>query len=260
MVLSYTEDELNIIFNNPDFLSNYVTYKTNNLKKMNDLQIFLDSFKTNKNYHKISINKNKKYQSIETTKIKNINNLLNKCTRDNIVNIKKEILDDIKNTIHISNLIIDNILNKCILQPQYMDLYIDILKCILEIKQYDINKKIIDMKKIIYIETNRKNDYDALCELNENIDKSISLSILIVKLESCKIITNHIDDTISRLFNSIVLDDEDICYKYIISLYNIFEELDDTYIMKYNTKLNDLKNSKISKKNKFKIMDILEMG
>ena len=60
MVLSYTEDELNIIFNNPDFLSNYDTYKTNNLKKVNDLQIFLDSFKTNKNYHKISINKNKK--------------------------------------------------------------------------------------------------------------------------------------------------------------------------------------------------------
>ena len=136
MVLSYTEDELNIIFNNPDFLSNYDTYKTNNNKKINDLQIFLDSFKTNKNYHKISINKNKKYQSIETTKIKNINNLLNKCTSDNIVNIKKEILDDIKNTIHIAGLVIDSILSKCILQPRYMSLYIDILKCILEIKSY----------------------------------------------------------------------------------------------------------------------------
>jgi len=259
MVILYTEDELNIIFNNRDFLSNYDTYKTNNLKKINDLQIFLDSFKTNKNYHKISINKNKKYQSVETTKIKNINNLLNKCTSDNIANIKLEILNDIKDTIHISNLIIDNILNKCILQPQYMDLYIDILKSILEIKEYDINKNIVDMKQKIYIETKTKDDYDALCELNENIDSSISLSILIVKLESCKIITNHIDSTISRLFNSIVLDDEDVCYKYIISLYNIFEELDNSYISKYDSKLNDLKNEKISKKNKFKIMDILEM-
>ena len=259
MVLSYTEDELNIIFNNPDFLLNYDTYKTNNNKKINDLQIFLDSFKTNKNYHKISINKNKKYQSIETTKIKNINNLLNKCTSDNIVNIKKEILDDIKNTIHIAGLVIDSILSKCILQPHYMSLYIDILKCILEIKEYDVNKKIVELKKNIYVEKETKDDYNALCELNENIDSSISLSILIVKLESCKIITNHIDDTISRLFDSIVLDNEDICYKYIISLYNIFEELDNSYISKYNTKLNDLKNSKISKKNKFKIMDILEM-
>ena len=259
MVLSYTEDELNKIFNNPDFLSNYDTYKTNNLKKINDLQIFLDSFKTNKNYHKISINKNKKYQSVETTKIKNINNLLNKCTSDNIVNIKKEILEDIKNTIHISNLVIDSILNKCILQPQYMILYIDILKDILEIKQCDINKIISDMKCVIYIETKKEKDYDALCELNENIDKSIGLSILIVKLESAKIIINHIDDTIERLFDSIILDDEDICYKYIVSLYNIFELLDKSYIIKYEKKLNYLKNSKISKKNKFKIMDILEI-
>ena len=259
MVISYTADDLNEIFESSDFLLNYDTYKTNNLKKIKDLQIFLDSFETNKNYHKISINKNKKYQSIETTKIKNINNLLNKCTSDNISYIKTEILDDIKNTIHISNLVIDSILNKCILQPHYMSLYIDILKEILEIKEYDVNKSIVELKKNIYVEKESKDDYNALCELNENIDKSISLSILIVKLESLKIITNHIDDTISRLFNSIVLDDEDICYKYIISLYNIFEELDNSYISKYNTKLNDLKNSEISKKNKFKIMDILEM-
>ena len=42
-------------------------------------------------------------------------------------------------------------------------------------------------------------------------------------------------------------------------MYNIFETLDKTYIQKYDKRLNDLKNSKICKKNKFKIMDILEM-
>ena len=40
---------------------------------------------------------------------------------------------------------------------------------------------------------------------------------------------------------------------------NIFETLDKSYIQKYDKRLNDLKNSKICKKNKFKIMDILEM-
>ena len=259
MVISYTEDELNLIFNNPNFLSNYDIYKQNNITNIDNLKNVLDSFKMNKNYHNISINKNKKHQSKETIKLKNINNLLNKCTNDNIYNIKKEILDDIKNTIHISYLVVDSIINKCILQPQYIDLYIDILKDILKIKEYDINKNITDKKKVIYIETVKENNYDALCELNENIDKSISLSILIVKLELNNLIVNQIDNTIEGLFNNIVLDSEDICYKYIISLYNIFEILDNSYITKYAKKLNNLKNHKISKKNKFKIMDILEM-
>ena len=67
------------------------------------------------------------------------------------------------------------------------------------------------------------------------------------------------DDTIDILFNNIVLDDDDICFKYICCMYNIFETLDKTYIQKYDKRLNDFKNSKICKKNKFKIMDILEM-
>ena len=57
-----------------------------------------------------------------------------------------------------------------------------------------------------------------------------------------------IDDTIERLFNSIVLDDEDICYKYIISLYNIFELLDKQYIIINKDNLINLSNKKISRR------------
>jgi len=266
MVIVYTEDKLESIFNDPDFLLDYDKYKVSNKVNIDTLHKFLDSFKTNKNYHKISINKNKKYQSLETTKIKNINNLLNKCTIDNISNIKKEILDDIKNTIHISNLVVESILNKCILQPNYIDLYITILKDIIKVKNYDIQQNLDNTKTLIYkedVEDNKEDkeievDYHTLCELNDNIDKSIALSILIVKLESNNLIEDQIDDTIIRMFENIVIDNEDICYKYIISLYNIFELLDVSYIEKYKDKLIQLKNKKISKKNKFKIMDILE--
>ena len=265
MVIVYTEDKLESIFNDPDFLLDYDKYKVSNKINIDNLQKILDSFKTNKNYHKISINKNKKYQSLETTKIKNINNLLNKCTIENISNIKKEILDDIQNTIHISNLVVESILNKCILQPKYIDLYITILKEIVKIKHYDIQQNIDNTKKLIYKEVDKDKgdkeievDYHTLCELNENIDKSIALSILIVKLESNNLIEDQIDDTIIRMFENIVIDNEDICYKYIISLYNIFELLDVSYIEKYKDKLIKLKNERISKKNKFKIMDVLE--
>ena len=214
----------------------------------------------NNSYHKISINKNKKYQSEETTVIKNINNLLNKITDKNVENIKKQILININNSIHILPLIIDSIINKCIIQTNYIDNYICILIELLKLdKEYNINKYIIKQSNIIYIEKKIKVSYNGLCELNENIDKSIGLTILIIKLELNNIIKDKIDDTIDRMFINIVLEDEYICYKYILSLYNIFILLDKSYIIKYKDKLEKLKNENISKKNKFKIMDILEM-
>ena len=91
MVIVYTSDDLDRIFNDSVFLSEYEGYKTNNRIKLDNLQKFLDSLDINQKYHKISINKNKKYQSEETTIIKNINNLLNKTTSNNIETIKKEI-------------------------------------------------------------------------------------------------------------------------------------------------------------------------
>jgi hypothetical protein len=102
-------------------------------------------------------------------------------------------------------------------------------------------------------------DYNGLCDFNKNVDDCIGLCMLILYLHDKKLIDGLIDDTIDILFNNIVLEDDDICFKYICCMYNIFETLDETYIQKYDKRLNILKNSKICKKNKFKIMDILEM-
>ena len=261
MVIVYTSDDLDRIFNNSIFLSEYEEYKIENRIKFNNLQKFLDSLDINQKYHKISINKNKKYQSEETTIIKNINNLLNKTTSNNIEIIKKEILYSIDNSKHLLELIINSLLDKCISQVNYIDLYIIILKDLLSINKKINITNLIDKKiKCIYIESTQKDlDYDTLCKLNKNIDDSIGLSILIIKLELNNILENYINPTIQRMFNNIILDDEDICYKYIISMYNIFNILDKSYIEKYKSDLEKLMNEKISKKNKFKIMDILEM-
>ena len=258
MVIIYTEDELNTIFDNPKFLSDYDTYKSENHTRLNMLNNFFSELDPNKKYHKISINKNKKYQSEETTMIKNINNLLNKITDKNTETIKNEILSNIKTMNHILPLIIDSIIDQCILQINFMDNYINILVSLVNLEKCDININIEKQCKSIYIENNNTLDYDGLCELNSNIDKSIGLSILIVKLELNNIIQDRVDNTILKMFENIVLDDEDICYKYILSLYNIFDLLDKSYIVKYKEELEKLQNSKISKKNKFKIMDILE--
>ena len=47
--------------------------------------------------------------------------------------------------------------------------------------------------------------------------------------------------------------------KYIHSLYSIFSKLDPRFIILYETKLLEIKNSNIERKHKFKIMDILDL-
>ena len=64
---------------------------------------------------------------------------------------------------------------------------------------------------------------------------------------------------IQKMLDNIVLDDDDIVYKYVMSLYNIFKLLDKQYIIINKDKLINLSNEKISKRNKFKIIDILDL-
>ena len=261
MVIYYTEDKLNTIFNDPTFLCHYRNYIEVNDDKINNLKDFINSLDINHTYYKLNISKNKKYLSNDTICIKKINNLLNKVTDDNINIIIKEIIVCINDEIY--PLILNNIIDKCISQIKYNDLYIHILKELLKKRKKNDIEKIINKKiKLIYNEKRENiNDYQYLCELNKNIDDSIGLSSLIIKLEKNNIINGYIDNIIEKIYYSINIniDNEDICYKYIISIYNVFKILDKSYIDAYKGNLEDLMNKNISKKNKFKLMDILDM-
>lgn len=266
MVISYTDNDVEKLFNNSEFNNNFLAYKKQNKTKIDKLNIFFSNLDINKNYFKMNISsKNKKFRnnlSNETITLKFINNELNKVTNENIDNIMLNINEKLIDNKNLLPLIIDSVINKCIFQIQYVNNYIKILNNLLNISNIDINviiQKNIDIiyKDNIIIE----NNYDNLCKINKNIDASIGLSILIVKLELLNIIQNYTDKTIDKLFCIIFnnINNEDIVYKYIISLFNIFKELDSEYLLKYTEKLNEIKTKNISKKIKFKIMDILEI-
>lgn len=266
MVISYTDNDVEKLFNNSEFNNNFLAYKKQNKTKIDKLNIFFSNLDINKNYFKMNISsKNKKFRnnlSNETITLKFINNELNKVTNDNIDNIMLNINEKLIDNKNLLPLIIDSVINKCIFQIQYVNNYIKILNNLLNMSNIDINviiQKNIDIiyKDNIIIE----NNYDNLCKINKNIDSSIGLSILIVKLELLNIIQNYTDKTIDKLFCIIFnnINNEDIVYKYIISLFNIFKELDSEYLLKYTEKLNEIKSKNISKKIKFKIMDILEI-
>ena len=263
MVIHYSPESLEKIISSDDFLSNYESYKLDNQGKIDNLTDFLNSLDINKRYYKMSVSsKNKKFQnnlSEETQSIKYINNQLNKLTKDNIDSIKSNIHSKILEYKQLIPLIIDEIIDICIKQISYVDLYLIILDDILLIKKVDISIQIDKSIESVYIENTYTNDYDSLCKLNKNIDDSIGLSILIIKLELKSLIKGYTIPIIQKMLDNIVIEDDDIVYKYVMSLYNIFKLLDKQYIIINKDKLDELSNKKISKRNKFKIMDILDL-
>ena len=263
MVIHYSQESLEEIISSDDFLSKYDSYKLDNKDKIDDLINFLSSLDVNKRYYKMSVSsKNRTFQnnlSEETQCIKYINNQLNKLTIDNIDLIKTNIHSKILDHKELIPLVIDEIIDICIKQISYIDVYLIILDDILSIQKVDISIQIDKKIELVYIENTYTVDYDSLCKLNKNIDDSIGLSILIIKLELKSLIKGYIIPIIQKMLDNIVLDNDDTVFKYVMSLYNIFKLLDKQYIIINKDKLINLSNEKISKRNKFKIMDILDL-
>ena len=154
------------------------------------------------------------------------------------------------------------IIDKCISEPSYIDLYVIVLKKILDKNVLDIRYIINDKIKTIFtaiIEDDELSEYDKLCNINKRLDNSVGLCILIVKLEQKFIIENYIKNTIDRFLSTLDISNTELCDKSITSLYTIFTLLDPRFIIVYEDKLQEIWNQDIGKKNKFKIMDIFDL-
>ena len=178
----------------------------------------------------------------------------------NIKKMKSEITNIITDDILEECIII--IIDKCISEPSYIDLYLVVLKNILDKNVLDIRYIINDKIKTIFtaiIEDDELSEYDKLCNINKRLDNSVGLCILIVKLEQNFIIENYIKNTIDRFLSTLDISNTELCDKSITSLYTIFTLLDPRFIIVYEDKLREINNQDIGKKNKFKIMDIFDL-
>ena len=108
------------ILSNSEFLKDYNEYKKN--IDVDKLRNFFDDIETNKNYFKLNLKKSKRFinKNNDTLTIKNINSNINKCTEDNMENIIKLIMEDINKNEHLLNLVIESLLEKCILHNNYI--------------------------------------------------------------------------------------------------------------------------------------------
>jgi len=244
MIKYYSSIQLSELKNNKDFIDEFEKYKLINKDRIDKLLVDI------KNKNRITFN-----LTNDSERNKQFNNIFNKLNKSNIKLCIDE-LNKLKMDIELYELIID----KCIVDLQHIESYIEILIYFKNITDINI---IIDNKIGKLFEDDNidveLSDYEKLCLINKKIDKSCGLCILVSELESKKIINNYIINVINMFFDNIIIDDNDICDRYINSLFSIFKNIDKRFIVLYMGKLEDLKNKDISKKNKFKIMDIFDL-
>ena len=245
MVVHYTSERLHTIWNSTEFKKIYDKYKVENKKKIDKL---------------ININKPDFKLSNISEDIKHFKNNLNKLSTSNIDKLNKTICDVITDEILEECLYI--LIDKCISEPLYVDLYVCVLKNILDSHELDIRYIINDKIKKVFddnIITENISEYDKLCNINKRLDECIGLCISIVTLEKNFIIQDYIKNTIDKFFLTIDTSNTELSDKSISSLYTIFKLLDSRFIIVYEDKLQEIKEMDIGKKNKFKIMDIFDL-
>ena len=245
-----------------EFLRDYNEYKKN--IDVDKLRNFFDDIETNRNYFRLNLKKSKKFvnKNNDTLTIKNINSNINKCTEDNLENIIRLIIDDINKNEHLLNLVIENILEKCILHNNYIYIYINIIKKLNDDKDIIrvLNNTLDKYYKFIFEENIEKSDniYDNLCNENKRNDNKIGYLMLMTYLDKHEIIKDKINDLLKNIMNEILEKDDDEIYKLLNCIYNICL-IEKEYLVEYLYILKKLKYKKYNSKVRCRVMDIEDL-
>ena len=267
---SYSKTQIDEIFQSENFINNYNEYKSNNDSNLID---FLNNIQLNKKYFRLEVNKNNykknkfKHKNIgdDTSSIKEVNGFLNKLTDKTYLKIRLKIKELLKNKEYLTELIIENILEKCIVYTSYIQLYIDLMKYLYSDND-NLNFIILKTADKLYDNINNatiteSSDYLIFCEKNKKLDKLIGYSLLITELEKNNIIRDRIHNNLNNFIKTLSeCDNDEEKYKCVQCLYNIFKSYYDNKPLSknYNEKLQTLINIEKSMKIKFKMMDIIE--
>ena len=270
LIINYLNiKDLNIYLNNMNnilkskkFLEDYDIYKKN--IDVDKLSNFFDDIETNRNYFRLNLKKSKKFQNKnnDTLTIKNITSNINKCTETNSEEITKLIMGDINKNVHLINLVIESILEKCILHHTFIHIYIKIIEEInvdVNIKRV-LNNTLDKYYKFIFEENTEISDnvYDNLCNENKRNDNKIGYLMLITYLDKNDISKERIDDLLKNIMDNISDKDNDEIFKLLNCIYNICI-ISENYIINYIADIKLLKDKKYNSKVRCKVMDIEDL-
>lgn len=267
-MIYYSEETINHLFKTEKFCDDCNHYKNNN-SEINTMIDFINSIELNKQYFRLEMNKKRgyknrnRYKETDTTCIKEVNSLLNKLTDKNILSVRTKIKTKLENKYYLKKMIIDSILEKCIIHTPYISLYLDLINYLYEKDNNFIIELSTDKlyQNIINSVSKEESDYLRMCERNKKLDKLIGHSLLVTELEKKKIVVDKIHPTINNLIENLKnFDEDEEKYKCVQCLYNIFKSYYGDYLLPegYNQKLKILISLEKTAKIKFKMMDILE--
>ena len=118
-------------------------------------------------------------------------------------NIIKLIIEDINKNEHLLNLVIESVLEKCILHNNYIYIYINIIKKLKEDRDIMrvLNNTLEKYYKFIFEEDVEKSDniYDNLCNENKRNDNKIGYLMLMTYLDKHDIIKNKINNLLKNI-------------------------------------------------------------
>ena len=266
----YNQETLIGIFSNEKFLEEYDKYISSN-EELVELKSFINSLQLNKKYFRLEMNKKhgarKRVTNInvsaDTQSIKEINSLLNKLTDDNFLKIRGKIKLKLTDKDYLSELIIENILNKCIVHTSYIPIYIELIQYLYSDTMNSLVEKLSDkiFDAVSIMEISQESEYLIMCDKNKRLDKLIGHSILVTELEKTKIVCNKIQPILKN-FIEVLSECENIDEKYkcVQCLYNVLKSyygecrLPKIYLDELNILIGTEKSNKI----KYKMMDIVE--
>ena len=262
MIDNYTEEQVNELLISDKFMKDYQSYeKEVNVEKLSN---FFEDIETNRNYFRLNIKKSRKYmnKNNDTDTIKKINSNINKCTETNYDEIIKLIINDINKNNHLINLIIENLLEKCILHHIYIHIYIKMINEInkninvIRILNNTLNKYYDIIFNHNYVKSDNK--YDDLCNENKQTDNMIGFLMLITYLDKDDIIKERIDGLLQNIFTNILEKDNDEIFKLLNCIQNICKVSKD-YMINYIETIKQLKDKKYNSKVRCKVMDIEDL-
>ena len=247
-------------FNDDAFKLEYNVYLENNESKIEKFNIFLKSICIDK----FEVNKS----SIKPVKVdnisKDINGYLNKLSINNIDIISSNIKNKINDNHILYDKLLQDVLNKCVLQKNYCDNYLELIIHLCANTPLDLSKIISEFIDNYVLPTFEKSsEYDMLCENNKKLNILLGYSNLIASSTSKDIINNK--DTITIFFNRLISTfenstDNDEKYRCLQAIYimmlEIFKKNDISD--PYKTTLENILKNETTMKNKFKLMDIIE--
>ena len=265
-MIHYEETEVNRLFNDPEFLKGYEDYQEDNVE-LRGFRTFIDSIEFNKKYFRLAMGKHKQRRNLgaDTIAIKEINSYLNKITDTTVTKITHEIKTRLEGREYLQTMILETLVEKCLLYPQYIPVYLTLLGDVFEkSKIYPAFVESIStvFEKVLHTEIGAtQSEYLQFCDKNKRLDKVIGHALLLAECEKRYIVVDKIHPRLHDLL-TILGDttDTDEKYKGVQCVYTIMKSLYGGKGLppRYHATVKALIQHETLPKIKYKLMDILE--